>query len=161
MDALTALAGDECRALAAANWKRRGTAMPYMTRLLPPAEGTDPRTTMVLPRGPNLWAFLGMALALVVPTAIFVAGVLALVEPSFHLELASGLAAVGICGLSSVGAIATAIRAVRHAAGSREPAARRSLALVALGLGYLDVGLVIAFIAWTVLRTLHSLHIGG
>jgi len=92
---------------------------------------------------------------------IFAAGALALAAPGFHLEVLSGLAAVGVCGLSSVGAIAASIRGVRHAAGSREPAARRSLALVALGLGYLDVGLVIAFVAWTVIRTLQALHIGG
>jgi hypothetical protein len=135
--------------------------VPFTTRRLPPpSKDQAPRLTVLLPRGPNILAFVSLTLALVVPAAIFFVGAAA-VAVGFRLDFWPGLLALVGASLTSIGAIYSGIAAVRHAGGSREPAARRGMALLGLGLGYADVAGIIAFVVWTLIRAIQSVHIGG
>lgn len=134
--------------------------MPFTTRRLPPSRDVAPRPTVVLPRGPNLLAFVSLVLGLVVPAGIFFAGLAGLFV-GFQLDFWHGLAVVAAAGLTSVGAISAGIAGVRHAAGSREPTDRRTVALFGLGLGYFGGAALIAFIVWTLIRAVQGIHLGG
>jgi hypothetical protein len=134
--------------------------MPFTTRRLPPPRSVEPRPTIVLPRGPNIQAYLSLTLGLVVPAGIFFAG-LAGVFVGFQLDFWHGLLSILVAAFAAVGAIYTGIGALRHAGGSREPGARRNLALLGLGRGYLDAAALVAFIVWTLIRAVRAIHLGG
>src|SRR5258708_33753954 len=107
--------------------------MPFTTRRLPPpSKDQAPRLTVLLPRGPNILAFVGLTLALVVPAAIFFVGAAA-VAVGFRLDFWPGLLALAGASPTSIGATYSGIAAVRHAGGSPGPAARRAMALLGPG----------------------------
>jgi len=134
--------------------------MPFSTRRLPPTRAVDPLPAVVAPRAPNVAAWLSLVLGLVVPAGIFFVG-LAGVFVGFSLDFWHGLLSVIVAALASVGAIYSGIGGVRRAAGSRDPADGRGVALLGLGLGYADVAAIIAFIVWTLMRAIQGIHLGG
>ncbi len=136
--------------------------MPFTTRRLPPTRAVDPlpAARAAAPRGPNVAAWLSLVLGLVVPSGIFFVG-LAGIFVGFSLDFWHGLLSVIVAALTSVGAIYTGIGGARRAAGSRDPAAGRGIALLGLGLGYADVAALIAFIVWTLIRAIRGIHLGG
>jgi hypothetical protein len=78
----------------------------------------------------------------------------------FSFDCWHGLLAVIDAALTSVGAISAGIARARQATGSRDPA-ERTVALLGLGLLYADVGTLIAFIVWTLIRAMQGIRLGG
>ncbi len=134
--------------------------MPFTTRRLPPSRELSSHSVHSSSQAPNFLAWISLALGLVVPAGIFLAGIVGLFV-GFRLDFWPGLLAVVISALTSIGAISAGIGGVRRAAGSREPSARRNVALLGLGLGYADVAAVIAFVTWALIRALQGIHLGG